>query len=354
MPETCWCGNAHLLPFGGGYLRCAECETLVDATPVQAATQSDFYGRAYWFEHQQNELGLPDLFQRARADLTERDLHWLRTVLQLRLPPADLLELGSSHGGFTALLRWAGFNAAGLEVDAWVVDFARQTFDVPILQGTLESQDLPDASLDGVILMDVLEHLPDPAGTLARAMELLRPQGFILLQTPCYPAGMTFDELSASHHPFLKMLLPREHIYLFSQPAVRRLFERLGATHVRFERALFEQHDMYLAASRQELMQIAPQEAEKALTKAEQRLVLALLDLDTRQQKMAAHLSAVESDRAARLDLINRQEAEIRHQEAEMKDLVEHLKQIEEELHWLPLRALRRLRRMLVSRKGRP
>lgn len=345
MPETCWCGNARLAPYGGGYLRCAECETLVDATPAKEAALSDFYGRAYWFEHQQTELGLPDLVQRARSDLTERNLHWLKTVLKLRLPPADLLEIGSSHGGFTALLRWAGFNATGLEVDAWVVDFARQTFDVPVLQGALESQSLPDGSLDGVILMDVLEHLPDPAGTLARALELLRPQGFILLQTPFYPAGVTFDELTATHHPFLKMLLPREHIYLFSQAAARRLFERLGAAHLRFEDALFKQHDMFLAASRQELAQIAPQEAEKALAKAEQRLVLALLDLEGQYRDLQQHLEEVEIDRTARLDLINRQEAEI-------KSLLSQLNQIQEEMRWLPLRALRRLRRLLLSRKG--
>src|SRR5713101_4073412 len=100
----CWCGSAELHLFSPDYLEC--------------------HHAAY---------GGPDFYTRTRGDLTERALYWLRTLLQYRLPPGKVLELGSAHGGFVALLRSAGFDATGLEMSRWVVDFARQTFGVPML-----------------------------------------------------------------------------------------------------------------------------------------------------------------------------------------------------------------------------
>ena len=118
----CWCGNTTLEPFSTAYLHCSLCQTLVSqAWQEQDVTHvvddaHDFYGKNYWFTHQEGDLGLPNIITRARIDLPERCLYWLRTLLKYKLPPAKVLELGSAHGGFVALLQWAGFEAMGSEV----------------------------------------------------------------------------------------------------------------------------------------------------------------------------------------------------------------------------------------------
>src|SRR4051794_8833044 len=114
----CWCGNASLQDFSPDYLKCSACETLVarampapgDLTEV-GIDEAGFYGKEYWFSHQGNDIGTPDLVTRARADLPERCVHWLRAVLKYKLPPARSLELGASHGGFAALMGLAGYDA---------------------------------------------------------------------------------------------------------------------------------------------------------------------------------------------------------------------------------------------------
>src|SRR5712692_5834582 len=96
----CWCGNADLAPFSPVYLRCAACEMLVtvqipESSFVQVTDdERDFYGREHWFSHQEKDLGFPNITVRARTDLAERCLHWLRTVLKYKLPPARILEVG--------------------------------------------------------------------------------------------------------------------------------------------------------------------------------------------------------------------------------------------------------------------
>ena len=230
---SCWCGNSRLEAFSSDYLRCAVCETLVVAKmpgPEDLLVRDDsrdFYGRHY-FTHMAEEHGLPPLEERTRTDLPERCVFWLKTFLKYRLPPARILELGSAHGGFVALLRWAGFDATGLDLSPWLSDFARATFDVPVLVGPVESQDIASGSLDAVVLMDVLEHLGNPEATLSRCLSLLQPDGIFFLQTPQYREGKSLQEMEQENDPFLSMLKPDQHLYLFSKSSLTLLFQRLG------------------------------------------------------------------------------------------------------------------------------
>ena len=113
----CWCGKSDLDSFSDYYFKCPACETLISSrlpekqTLARAGQLDDFYGRDYWFSHQQEDLHQPNITQRARQDLPERCIHWLTTVLKYKLPPARGLELGTGHGGFVALLRFSGFEA---------------------------------------------------------------------------------------------------------------------------------------------------------------------------------------------------------------------------------------------------
>src|SRR5262249_43241030 len=136
------------------YSACPECGTLVSRvglTPEQVQVRDDahdYYGKEYWLSHQTDGLGLPAIHERARQDLPARCVYWLKTFLSYRCPPGKVLELGCAYGGFVALLRWAGFDAAGLEVSPWVAEFARSAFDVPVLLGPVEEQPLAEGSYD--------------------------------------------------------------------------------------------------------------------------------------------------------------------------------------------------------------
>ena len=310
---VCWCGERDLQPYSPAYALCATCGTLVarlgltaSATAVHDDDQA-FYGKDYWLLHQIEDLGNPDITRRARTDLADRCMHWLRTVLRYAPPPARVLEVGCAHGGFVALLRWAGYDATGLELSPWVVDYARRTFDVPVLLGPVEEQAVPEGSLDVIVLNDVVEHLPDPLATLGACARLLKPDGVMVVQMPSFPEGTTYEELKARKSHFLNHMdgkAQREHLNLFSTRAARLLFDRLGFTHTDFVRAVFDVYDMYLVTSRQPLAPHDPNALAQALaTIPEGRVKLGWLDL-------LAQLEPLQADRAARLDVIQRLDAE--------------------------------------------
>jgi len=348
----CWCGNAALEPFSADYLRCSQCETLVyrapDAPPqaetkgktkgkakskAKPGNEAGLYGREYWFSHQVENRGYPDIVARTRTDLPERCLAWLSSTLKYKLPPGKSLELGGAHGGFVALLSWAGFDASGLDLSPWMVEFARKTFGVPMLLGPLEEQSLAPGSLDLIAMMDVIEHFPDPEATVRRSLELLKPDGVLVLQTPCYPEGESHEKMLAGPSRFLDQLLPGEHLQLFSRSSVKQFLGRLGLVHVAFEPAIFAHYDMFLVASRQPLTVHDESALAAALTASPPgRLVLSLLDNAARYRELQERNEAAEQDRAARLkiiheleEIIHAQGVELAQRQAELNALTQAL-----------------------------
>jgi len=309
--RICWCGDSEYLEFSTEYVRCASCGTLISCfglTDDQLRVSDDesaFYGKKYWLEHQSHDLGFPDIYQRARRDLCDRNLHWLATLLKYKSPPARTLELGCSHGSFVALLKHVGFDAMGIEMSPWVVEFARKTFNIPMLVGPIEKLELDAGAFDVIALMDVLEHLADPIGTMRHALTLLKPDGLLLIQTPQAKNDMVYSQLIEANAPFLEQLKSDEHLFLFTESSAVALFDRLGAKFIHFERPIFHHYDMFFIVSRQPIAQNKCRDTKEHLETPTGRFVQALLDQDARIKRLEEHIELIDKDREARLGQIN-------------------------------------------------
>ena len=284
--RVCWCGHPTLAAYSADYHVCHACGTLVSRAPLppEAFTvqndSGELYSKDYWHERQTEHHGLPDITRRARLDLPERCTHWLRHLLARRLPPARVLELGCAHGGYVALLDWAGFTATGTEMSPWVVEFSRQTFGIDALAGPIETQPLAAGSFDVIVLNDVLEHLPTPAATLAHCARLLAPDGFFVIQTPEYKEHLTHADLVANQDIFLRHMDGNndEHLYLYSRRSATEFFTRLGFPALEFANPVYS-YDMFFTAARAPLALHAEEKISAALAaQPTGRLVHALLD----------------------------------------------------------------------------
>ena len=106
----------------------------------------------------------------------------LRPLEQLKPPPGRLLDIGAYTGVFVEIARRHGWDAWGLEPSHWAVSEARKQ-GLQMIEGTLESVDLPAASFDLVTMWDVIEHVTDPLGEFARVRRLLKPNGVLAVHT---------------------------------------------------------------------------------------------------------------------------------------------------------------------------
>ena len=297
--SRCWCGEQRLELLRPDYSRCPSCGTVVYSEPYDSADYlgsepSDFYGDRYWQRHVPECLGLPTLEERARSDLPERAVYHLTRILEQLAPGARLLELGCGAGCLTYLLRQAGFDASGLEMGPAAIELGRRRFGIEVVRGPLEAR-APEARLDAIVAIDVVEHLPDPLATLRLCARYLGEAGLLFLQTPRYRGEGAGWE----------MLLPREHLFLFTAQSLERLLGEAGFAAVEVGDSLFP-YDMWVVASRRPALAGRPEPLRGVPPVA-----VALIDAYGEIERARDERDAIDADRQLRTETIARLSREL-------------------------------------------
>jgi 2-polyprenyl-3-methyl-5-hydroxy-6-metoxy-1,4-benzoquinol methylase len=150
------------------------------------------------------------------------------------VPRGRLLDVGCGNGRFVAWARLAGWDACGVERDPVSAGIARRVSDCRIhasldelyaeLRTGFRDRDMRGA-FDVVTINHVLEHLPEPAATLAEIHGLLRPGGMLYIGVPNWNSWMR--RLFGGKWYALE---PSRHLVMFTPRRLRRLLEESGFT----------------------------------------------------------------------------------------------------------------------------
>lgn len=128
---------------------------------------------------------------RARARLIGR-------TVRARVDVGGWLELGCGTGFVLAeVARRHGGPCHGQEVSRRALEIARRRTSAALYLCPMDG--VPVGELAGVGLFDVLEHLPDDAGTLAIASRYLRRGGAMVLTVPAHPWLWSQVDVAAGH-----------------------------------------------------------------------------------------------------------------------------------------------------------
>ncbi len=149
--------------------------------------------------------------------------HHLKPLERLTGSPngRPLLDVGCYTGVFVEIAAGHGWDAWGVEPSRWAVEQA-QARGLHVVQGTLETADLPQATFDVVTMWDVIEHVTDPLRTLQQAYRLLKPGGLVVVHT--IDIESPFARLMGARWPWLMEM----HIYYFSRRTLRAMLEKCG------------------------------------------------------------------------------------------------------------------------------
>ncbi len=130
-----------------------------------------------------------------------------------------VLDVGCGYGKFLLPLKEKGCDVYGLEVNPRCIAYCRSV-GLTVSSGAIEEADLADASLDCVILSQVLEHVGSPTQTLKEIHRVLKPGGSVLIFCP-NGEGYLRDLFGSTWHgwhiPF--------HLHVFTVQTLRRLAE---------------------------------------------------------------------------------------------------------------------------------
>lgn len=141
-----------------------------------------------------------------------------------------LLDVGAATGFFLDLARTRGWQTHGVEPSRYASEVASRK-GLTVHRGVVEELDLPDESFDVITMWDVIEHVNDPDASLAAACRLLRPEGSLALNTP--DAGSLLARLLGLRW---HLVVPPEHLVLFSAKSLRKLLEDHGFTVIALHR----------------------------------------------------------------------------------------------------------------------
>jgi SAM-dependent methyltransferase len=133
-----------------------------------------------------------------------------------------LLDLGCWVGFLLAEARERGWETLGVEPSEFASDWARDRLGLEVIRADLLDAELRERAWDAVVLGDVIEHLPDPAGALDRVATLLRPGGVVYMTLP--DAG---SRLARRLGPRWWSVIPT-HVQYFTRPSLFTLLRRRG------------------------------------------------------------------------------------------------------------------------------
>lgn len=133
-----------------------------------------------------------------------------------------LLDVGCAYGFF---LQEAGpfYDVAGIELAEDAAAHGRAQ-GLRVLSGVADENNLAELGMmDVIVLLDVIEHLPDPHATLALCARHLHIGGILVITTGDF--GSLYARLAGARW---RLMTPPQHLWYFTRASIERMTRPLG------------------------------------------------------------------------------------------------------------------------------
>src|SRR5262245_57611454 len=133
-----------------------------------------------------------------------------------------LLDVGCAYGFFLQEAK-SFFEVSGIELAEDAVAHCRRS-GLNVLGGVTDEPNLARLGpMDVIVLLDVIEHLPDPRETLRLCGHHLNPGGIIVITTGDFAS--VYARWAGRHW---RLMTPPQHLWFFTPGSITRLGEALG------------------------------------------------------------------------------------------------------------------------------
>lgn len=135
--------------------------------------------------------------------------------------PARVLDVGAAAGHNSVALTAAGYEVVAVEIEA---PLAAQAGAHGVVVTVADGTRLPlrQGLFDAAVLIEVFEHVPDPASLMAELARVLRPGGRVCVAVP---TGYT-ERVFACLHP--RYSQNAGHLHSYRRSDVERVFDAAG------------------------------------------------------------------------------------------------------------------------------
>lgn len=206
-------------------MRCPQCG--LGATQIDNSEAIlDLYDESY-FQGGQSD-GYADYLgseQALRAEFRRA----LNAMRQYAPDSGNLLEIGCAYG-FFMMEAASHYTCTGLEVSESAVEYCR-SHGLDVHCDTVNAETIHNyGSFEAVVMLDVIEHLPDPGETIRLLSSVMTSGACLMLTTGDW--GTLLARLTGKNW---RLMTPPQHLYFFTRASITRLLNDNGLEVIKFE-----------------------------------------------------------------------------------------------------------------------
>lgn len=216
----------------GSVCTCQNCGSGVFVPPPTLEELSRLHTREEYFVHpyfeKRRQLSPEnEAIAEYRLDFIERHVGELRGK--------TLLDVGCDNGLFVEYAqRLRNMVASGIDISERAVELGKSQ-GRDLYACSIENADLPK-QYEVVTAYDIIEHVKDPVSFIASVLRLVRPGGFLIVETPSYLGSVHRISRLISTIPILKRLMmplqlrmwPPFHPHYFTEHSLELILENSG------------------------------------------------------------------------------------------------------------------------------
>lgn len=189
------------------------------------------------------------------SGLTDEEINYIEKSLQsnperienqvqavkkyINLQNKKVLDIGCGGGLFLSKMKAEGAKGIGVELSDSRAYYAKTKHELEITKRSIEDSywEIFTNAFDVITLWDVIEHVNFPINTLKSAVNMLKKDGILLIDTPCRDAfyhrfgEFTYSVSNGKFPTFLNTMYsakPFGHKQIFSLNEMKEAFESVG------------------------------------------------------------------------------------------------------------------------------
>lgn len=146
-----------------------------------------------------------------------------------KLGKGRLLDIGCSNGAYLFRKKEEGWETYGVEISEYAAKKAKEN-GLNVFCGELKEAKFQNNFFDVITMNQVIEHVYEPAQTMAEINRILKPKGILQIGT------IDFNSLESKLFGkyWSRLEIPR-HVYFFNPKSIKKLLEGFTITDISYD-----------------------------------------------------------------------------------------------------------------------
>ena len=219
------CSNIEMTPILSGLqtrlgevyclMQCNDCAFISTHPLPGPGVLKKYYDQDYWQNSGGKTGGLLDTFFKLRMSGI------IKAIKKMVPPGSRILDWGAGDGSLLRLIEAEGFEGVGIDI------YSAESPNRKLINSSIMDAPFQNEFFDAITCFHVLEHIDEPVPSVKKAMQLLKPNGILVLEVP--------NIESVSFKLFKKAWYPLDipvHINHFSLAVLHKTLDTVGGNQI--------------------------------------------------------------------------------------------------------------------------